>query len=68
MGFDQIGFAEGDAVVACSKVPTDGGSVATIFDTDTGGLVGSGFTAADVGGGDGSGSGQSLLQIASSLQ
>lgn len=65
-GFDQIGFwVEGGAVV-CSKAPVDGGSVAKT--TSTGGLVGGGFVSADVGGGDGSGSGQSLLQIASSLQ
>lgn len=75
LGFDQIGcWVEGGAD-NCSKVttdggsvevPTEGGSVTKIAGTeDTGELDGGG---ADEGGGEGSGSGQSLLQIVSSLQ
>jgi len=67
-GFDQIGFSvEGGAdICSSSKVPTNGGSVRKVVDTETTGeFDGSGAVKVD---GEGCGSGQSLLQIATSLQ
>lgn len=64
LGFSQIGFSVDGAAEICFE--TDGDSVATIAGRKvTGETDGNG---AEVGGGDGSGLGQSLVQIALSLQ
>ena len=68
-GFNQIGFSDGAAEICLA---TDGGSVTTIAgrkvtgETDGNGAFDGG--GGEVGGGDGSGLGQSLVQIASLLQ
>lgn len=70
LGFNQIGFwVEGGADI-CSKVPTDGGSVTTIAGRKVTGKSDGAFVGggAEERGGEGSGSGQSLVQIASLLQ
>ena len=69
-GFSQIGFSVDGAAEICFE--TDGDSVATIAgrkvtgETDGNGAFDGG--GGEVGGGDGSGLGQSLVQIALSLQ
>lgn len=70
LGFNQIGFSVVGTAEIC--LATDGGSVTTIAgskvngETDGNGTLGGG--GGEEGGGDGSGLGQSLVQIASLLQ